>query len=73
VLELLGLESLWISSSTDPHRALERCLAIAADEDGQRHAVLRAVAAAKAQWDQVPQVLREVEEGHRARERGLGT
>jgi polysaccharide pyruvyl transferase WcaK-like protein len=68
VLELLGLESLWIPSTTDPDRALERCIAIGADEEGQRRAVVRAVAAARAQWDQVPQVLREVVEegrGHR--------
>jgi polysaccharide pyruvyl transferase WcaK-like protein len=68
VLELLGLESLWIPSTTDPDRALERCLEIAASDPDHRRAVASAVSAARKQWGEVPQTLREiVQEGRRAR------
>jgi polysaccharide pyruvyl transferase WcaK-like protein len=60
VLELLGLTSLWIPSTTDPDRALERCLEIAAADADHRRAVATAVSAARAQWDAVPHVLREI-------------
>jgi polysaccharide pyruvyl transferase WcaK-like protein len=68
VLELLGLESLWIPSTTDPDRAVEQCLAIASADQSHRHAVATAVAAARAQWAAVPHQLREiVQEARRAR------
>jgi polysaccharide pyruvyl transferase WcaK-like protein len=57
VLELIGLESLWIPSTTTPDRAVEQCLGIAYDDSRHRSAVVSAVAAARAQWDDVPQRL----------------
>jgi polysaccharide pyruvyl transferase WcaK-like protein len=60
VLDLLGLESLWIPSATGPDRAAEKCLRIASEEQSHRRAVASAVAAARAQWDEVPQQLREI-------------
>jgi polysaccharide pyruvyl transferase WcaK-like protein len=69
VLELLGLESLWIPSTLDPDHALERCVEIAAADPILRRAVVSAVSMARAQWDRVPHELREiVEEARRARE-----
>lgn len=60
VLELLGLESLWIPSTTVPDRALEICLQIASRDQSHRGAVETAVSAARAQWDQVPHELRKI-------------
>lgn len=60
VLELLGLESLWIPSTTDPDRVAEKCLAIASEDQRHRRAVASAVANARAQWDEVPHNLREI-------------
>jgi len=72
VLELLGLESLWIPSITDLDRTVERCLDIASEEQSQRRAVASAVSAACAQWDEVPQTLREiVQEARRVNERQI--
>jgi len=60
VLELLGLESLWIPSTTAPDRAVEQCLEIAYADESHRRAVVSAVSAARAQWDGAPQRLQEV-------------
>jgi|GEM_PF-2947714 len=60
VLEILGLESLWIPSTTTPDRAVEQCLEIAYDDSRHRRAVVSAVAAARAQWDDVPQRLQSI-------------
>jgi hypothetical protein len=60
VLEILGLESLWIPSTTAADRAVEKCLEIAHDEQRHRRAVVSAIADARAQWDEVPQQLQEV-------------
>jgi polysaccharide pyruvyl transferase WcaK-like protein len=60
VLELLGLESLWIPSTTAPDRAIEQCLEIANDEPRHRRAVATAVAAARVRWDAVPQQLQAI-------------
>jgi polysaccharide pyruvyl transferase WcaK-like protein len=67
VLELLGLESLYIPTKMGPDRAAEICLGIASEEDQHRRAVVAAVSAARAQLGQVPQRLREI-----VRERGAG-
>jgi polysaccharide pyruvyl transferase WcaK-like protein len=60
VLGLLGLESLCVPTRTGPDRAAAICLDIASEEDRHRCAVLTAVAAARAQLNEVPCVLREV-------------
>jgi polysaccharide pyruvyl transferase WcaK-like protein len=68
VLELLGLESLWIPSTAGPHRAAEKCLDIASEEHRHRRAVISAVCAARARWDEVPHTLRGiVQEARRAK------
>ena len=70
VLELLGLESLWIPSTTGPDHAVEKCLDIASKDQSHRRAVVSAVSAARAQWDEVPHELREiVQEARRVGER----
>jgi polysaccharide pyruvyl transferase WcaK-like protein len=60
VLELLGLESLWIPSASGPDRAGEKCLEIASEDQRHRRAVVSAVSAARAKWDEVPQKLRAI-------------
>jgi polysaccharide pyruvyl transferase WcaK-like protein len=60
VLDLLGLEWLWIPMTSDPDRAAEACLRIASDDEANRSAVERAVTAARAQWGDVPKRLREI-------------
>jgi polysaccharide pyruvyl transferase WcaK-like protein len=60
VLELLGLESLWIPSTTGADRAAEKCLDIASEDQRHRRAVVRAVSAARAKWDDVPNKLRSI-------------
>ena len=60
VLALLGLETLWIPSTTRPDRAGKQCLDIASEDQRHRRAVVSAVSAARAQWDEVPQKLRAV-------------
>lgn len=72
VLEVLGLESLWIPSSTAPGRAAQKCLDIASEDQSHRRAVASAVSAARAQWDEVPHELREiVQESRRVKERQI--
>src|SRR5256885_5667259 len=73
VLELLGLEWLWIPSTTGPDRAVEKCLAIASEDQRHRHAVRNVVSAARAQWDEVPQELREIAEETRSEVNGTFT
>jgi polysaccharide pyruvyl transferase WcaK-like protein len=60
VLALLGLETLWIPSTTHPDRAGEKCLHIASEDQHHRRAVVSAVSAARAQWDEVPHKLRGI-------------
>lgn len=60
VLELLGLEALWIPSTTDADLVVRKCLAIASEDESLRRAVVSAVSAARAQWDEVPKKLREI-------------
>jgi polysaccharide pyruvyl transferase WcaK-like protein len=65
VLELLGLESLWIPSSTAPDRAVQKCLDVASEDQSTRRAVAGAVSKARAQWDEIPGKLREIVQGAR--------
>lgn len=70
VLELLGLDSLRIPSTMTAEDAVAQCLRIASHDAAHRSAVTRAVAAARAQWDEIPNKLRElVDESRRARNR----
>jgi polysaccharide pyruvyl transferase WcaK-like protein len=72
VLKILGLESLWVPSSAGAERAAEKCLEIVAQERSHRTAVEQAVSAARAQWDEVPQLLRKlVLEARRQREESV--
>jgi polysaccharide pyruvyl transferase WcaK-like protein len=72
VLELLGLESLWIPSAAGPDRAAERCLDIASEDERYRRTVASAVSSARARWDEVPPELRKiVQEARRAGERQI--
>ena len=59
VLELLGLESLYVPTKMGPERAAKTCLAIASEEGRHRRAVEAAVAAAREQLKEVPHQLRE--------------
>jgi hypothetical protein len=58
VLAMIGLETLWLPSATAPDRALAACLAIAAQDGRMRGEVAAAVAAARAQWDRIPEEIR---------------
>jgi polysaccharide pyruvyl transferase WcaK-like protein len=60
VLEIVGLDSLWIPSMAGADRALEKCLEIASDEQHFRKTIEVQVAAARAQWNEVPGRLREL-------------
>jgi len=60
VLELLGLESLRLPSTTNPDRAAKTCLAIASEDARYRSEVRSAVSTAQAQWNDVPRQLREL-------------
>jgi polysaccharide pyruvyl transferase WcaK-like protein len=68
VLELLGLESLYVPTRLGPDRAAEICLEIACEEERHRRAVVSAVSAAQEQLNEVPVHLRKVVEARR----GLG-
>jgi len=63
VLELLGLESLYLPTKMGSDRIAEICLGIASEENQHRRAVVTAVSAARAQLGEVPQYLREVVQG----------
>lgn len=60
VLELLGLDSLYVPTKLGSARAAEICLAIASEEDRHRRAVVTAVSSARQQLSEVPRHLREV-------------
>jgi Polysaccharide pyruvyl transferase len=64
VLEIVGLDSLWIPTRAGEERAAATCLAIASTDD---LAVAAAVAAARAQWNDVPALLRALVEKPRQR------
>jgi polysaccharide pyruvyl transferase WcaK-like protein len=59
VLDLLGLESLYVPTKMGSDRAAEICLGIASEEDRHRRAVVTAVSAARARLGEIPQRLRE--------------
>ena len=65
VLELLGLESLYVPTKMGADHAARICLDIAADLEQHRHAVAAAVAAARMQLRTVPDHLREIVQTHR--------
>jgi polysaccharide pyruvyl transferase WcaK-like protein len=60
VLAILGLESLWVPTRVGAEQAAATCLAIASDDQRHRKTVAAAVAAARARWDEIPPLLREV-------------
>lgn len=60
VLELLGLESLYVPTKLGPGRAAEICLDVTSEENRHRQTVVTAVCTARTQWNDVPQQLREV-------------
>jgi polysaccharide pyruvyl transferase WcaK-like protein len=64
VLDLLGLDSLWIPSSTAADLALEKCLDIASRERELRLAVASAVSNARTQWAEIPHELRRAADRH---------
>lgn len=59
VLDMVGLDSLWIPTRVGAERAAATCLAIASADDLD---VASAVAAARAQWNEVPALLRQLVE-----------
>jgi polysaccharide pyruvyl transferase WcaK-like protein len=60
ILDLLGLESLCVPTTTGPDRAAHICLAIASEADRHRAAVVTAISAAQLQLSEVPHHLREL-------------
>jgi polysaccharide pyruvyl transferase WcaK-like protein len=60
VLEIVGLDTLWVPSMAGADRALEKCLEVASHERDYRKAIEVQVAAARAQWHEVPGRLREL-------------
>jgi len=65
VLEIVGLESLWVPTRVGAEQAAAACLAIASEND--RHCdVTAAVAAARRQWSEVPLRLRQLVEKARS-------
>jgi polysaccharide pyruvyl transferase WcaK-like protein len=61
VLEIVGLDSLWVPTRGGAERAAAACLAIASENE--RHFEIEAaVAAARAQWNEIPPLLRQLVE-----------
>jgi polysaccharide pyruvyl transferase WcaK-like protein len=60
ILDLLGLESLCVPTTTGPDRAAHICLAIASEADRHRAAVVTAISVAQLQLSEVPHHLREL-------------
>jgi len=60
VLDLIGLESLYVPTRLGADRAAEICLAVLTEEDRYRQAIATAAENARAQLNEVPHHLREV-------------
>jgi polysaccharide pyruvyl transferase WcaK-like protein len=60
VLTIVGLDSLWVPTRAGAEQAAATCLAIASDDERHRKTVAAAIAAARARWDEIPPLLREV-------------